>query len=67
MKKKENIKSSTQIKKNVTMTMIIVFSIILAATAGITNFLVRGIVQIIAFIGQLVVIKALLDDFYREE
>ena len=58
--------SATTKKKNVTLAMIIIFSIILVATTAIGDFLIRSIIQIVAFVGQLLVVKALLDDYYQE-
>jgi nitrate reductase NapE component len=62
----KKIVSPIERKKNVTLFMIIVFSILLVATSGISNFLVRMLFQIILFIGQLLIVKTLLDDFYQE-
>lgn len=53
-------------KKNITLFMIMVFSLLLGMTTGIENFLVRTLFQIIVFVGQLLITKALLDDFYSD-
>ena len=56
--------SRTNRKKTTTLFMIIVFSILLAATSGISGFFTRIIFQILLFAAQLAIVKALLDDFY---
>ena len=61
-----NKMSKTEKKKYMTLFMIIVFSILLAMTTGITTLLTRFLYQVILFIAQLVVVKVLLDDFYSE-
>ena len=63
----KKILSSVEKRKRITFTMIITFSILLAMTSGIGDFLTRNLFQLVTFVGQIIVVKALLDDFYREE
>jgi len=57
-------KSKQEKRKNITLFMIIVFSILLAMTTGIQMLFTRLLFQIILFIAQLIVVKGLLDDVY---
>jgi len=52
-------------KKRLTMWMIIVFSILLAMTSGIEQFLTRLLFQIVLFSTQVLIVKSLLDDIYQ--
>jgi hypothetical protein len=52
-------------KKIVTLFMIIIFSMLLAATSGIANVITRLFFQVLLFFGQIVIVKTLLDDYYQ--
>lgn len=58
--------SKTEKKKNLTLFMIIVFSLLLAMTSSINGLGVRIWFQVILFFAQLVIVKTLLDDYYQE-
>jgi len=51
-------------RKNITLFMIVIFSLLLGATSGIESIFTRFLFQIILFVGQLVIVKSLLDDMY---
>lgn len=51
-------------KKMITLFMIIVFSLLIAMSAYIDNWVMKLWFQIILFVSQLVIVKALLDDYY---
>lgn len=51
-------------RKNITLFMIVIFSLLLVATSGIETLFTRILFQIILFVGQLVIVKSLLDDMY---
>ena len=54
----------TEKRKRLTMWMIVVFSILLAMTSGIEQFLTRLLFQIVLFSTQLLIVKSLLEDVY---
>jgi uncharacterized membrane protein len=64
MEKKQTA-TPNQRKELITLFMIMIFSILLAATSGIDNTIVRWFFDALLFIGQLFVVKAILDDVYK--
>ena len=63
MEKEKKIDATTR-KKNTTLFMICIFSLLLAMSSGIEQFLTRLLFQIVLFGSQLMIVKTLLDDFY---
>lgn len=61
---KEILTPPAERKKTITLFMIIVFSLLIAMSAYIDNFILKLWFQIILFISQLIIVKALLDDYY---
>jgi len=60
----KKILAVTEKRKRLTMWMIVVFSILLAMTSGIEQFLTRLLFQIVLFSTQLLIVKSLLEDVY---
>jgi len=56
--------SANERKKTITLFMVIVFSLLMVMSAYIPNWFIQVWFQVILFIAQLVILKALLDDYY---
>ena len=59
------IPSVLERKRNVTLWMMLIPSILMIATSGISNLFVRIIFQLLLFATQLLIVKTLLDDYFR--
>lgn len=59
--------SSSESKRNIAFAIVMLFSVILTATSGIQSTLTRILVQIVAFVGQALLVYTFFSDYYRED
>jgi len=63
-KGKDFISNPNERKKTVTLFMIIIFSLLIAMTTYIDNWLMRLWFQVILFFAQLIIVWTILEDYY---
>lgn len=59
-----NTKSANERKKFITLFMIIVFSLLIVMSSFINNWILKLWFQVILFVAQLVIVNAILSDYY---
>ena len=61
----KKVVNKTERKKDLTLFMIMVFSVLLAMTTAVESWWTRLLFQIILLSSQLLILKNLLDDYYN--
>jgi len=66
MAKKKIKMDKTKRKQFITFFMIMIFSVLLAGTAGIKDIFIRLLFQLLLLSGQIVIVKTIIEDYYSD-